>query len=262
VWRDLQRTQIHRMAMLLAGHGYLVVVPDLLARPAGTVLAYDKPGTDRGNFCKTAKPVAAYDADARAALDWLAASPHCTGKLGVMGICIGGHLAFRAAMQAGVRATACLFATDLHKGSLGQGGDDSLARTGEIRGELMMVWGVGITHPRRGALISAGSSGRLQLHLASTTRNAFLRDEAIATIRSSRSRRTVRSSTCSHVPRLAQCSVSDLARTVDHFEPPSLTVHDVLVRLVIVHGGAGRDRNCFVTRCDRPVLGPAHCDGS
>ena len=139
-----QRTApIHRTAMALAGHGFLVAVPEIFheLEPIGSVLAYDKTGTDRGNFCKTAKPVAAYDADARAALDWLAASPHCTGALGAMGICIGGHLAFRAAMQPDVRATACFYPTDIHKGSLGLGGDDSMARATEIRGELMMLWG-------------------------------------------------------------------------------------------------------------------------
>src|SRR5262249_19025576 len=52
-----------------------------------------------------------------------------------------GHLAFRAAMNREVRAGACFYATDIHKGSLGLGGDDSLARTGEITGEMLMIWG-------------------------------------------------------------------------------------------------------------------------
>src|SRR6476661_945209 len=59
-----QRTApIHRMAMMLCGHGLLVVVPEIFhdLEPAGSVLAYDKPGTDRGNHCKIAKPVSAYD---------------------------------------------------------------------------------------------------------------------------------------------------------------------------------------------------------
>jgi len=139
-----QRTPpIHRMAALIAGHGFLVAVPEIFhdLEPAGTVLAYDQTGADAGNRHKKEKPIAAFDADARAALDWLAASPHCTGKLGAFGICIGGHLAFRAALQPDVRAAACCYATDLHHGSLGAGGDDSLARAGDIRGELLLVWG-------------------------------------------------------------------------------------------------------------------------
>src|SRR6185295_18870571 len=81
------------------------------------------------------------DADARAVIAWLLAHPSCTGRLGTVGICIGGHLAFRAAMNPEIRAAACFYATDIHKGSLGQGGDDSLTRCRAIAGELMMVWG-------------------------------------------------------------------------------------------------------------------------
>jgi carboxymethylenebutenolidase len=87
------------------------------------------------------KPVSAYATDARAVLAYLSASPACTGRLGVMGICVGGHLAFRAAMNREVLAGACFYATDIHKGSLGRGGDDSLARAGEIQGELLLIWG-------------------------------------------------------------------------------------------------------------------------
>ena len=179
-----QRTApIHRTATLLAGNGFLVAVPEIFheLEPAGTVLAYDEAGTDRGNRHKVGKPVAAFDSDARAVLDWLAASPHCTGKLGVMGICIGGHLAFRAAMQRDVRATACFYATDVHKGSLGRGGDDSLARAGDIRGELMMVWGRQDPHvPDEGRtsiqrrLVEAGCVFTWHEHNA---QHAFLRDE-------------------------------------------------------------------------------------
>src|SRR6186713_984086 len=97
---------IRRTAALLAGHGFIVAVPEIYHEyePAGTALAYDTAGADRGNALKTTKPLDAYDADARAVLNYLAQHPHSTGKLGVMGICIGGHLAFRAAMNPEVLA--------------------------------------------------------------------------------------------------------------------------------------------------------------
>ena len=97
--------------------------------------------TERGNAHKYTKTIAAYDSDARAALDYLKAQPYCTGKLGTMGICLGGHLAFRAAMQPDVLAGACLYATDIHTRSLGQGGDNSLDRVSAIRSELLLIWG-------------------------------------------------------------------------------------------------------------------------
>src|SRR5215207_11132336 len=85
---------IRRTAALLAGNGFVVAVPEIFHEhePAGTVLGYDSAGADRGNWCKINKPLGAYDADARAVIDFLKGHPQCTGKLGSMGICIGGHL--------------------------------------------------------------------------------------------------------------------------------------------------------------------------
>jgi len=135
---------IRRAAAMLAGHGYVVAAPEIYheLEPAGTVLGYDTAGADRGNADKIGKEISSYDDDARAVLDYLKIHEASTGVLGVMGICIGGHLAFRAAMNPGVRASACFYATDIHKGSLGKGmHDDSLARAGEIKGELLHIWG-------------------------------------------------------------------------------------------------------------------------
>lgn len=135
---------IRRTAAQIASHGYLVVAPEIYheLEPAGSVLPYDQPGAERGNSLKVTKELSSYDADARAALAFLAAHPSCTGKLGAIGICIGGHLAFRAAMNPEVLAAVCFYATDIHRGGLGLGmSDDSLARAGEIRGELLHIWG-------------------------------------------------------------------------------------------------------------------------
>jgi len=134
---------IRRAATFLAGCGHVVALPEIYhdLMPAGAVLPYDKAGAERGNACKTARPVTAYDADARAVLDHLASRPSCTGRLGAVGFCIGGHLALRAALAPDVRAAACFEATDIHTSGLGQGGDDTLARMRDLRGELLLVWG-------------------------------------------------------------------------------------------------------------------------
>ena len=135
---------IRRTAAFLAGHGYVVAVPEVYheLEPAGTVLAYDQEGADKGNADKYGKELSSYDADARAVLDHLNSRPDCTGKLGALGICLGGHLAFRAAMNPDVLATVCFYATDIHSGTLGKGKkDDSLERASEIKGELLHFWG-------------------------------------------------------------------------------------------------------------------------
>ncbi len=175
---------IRRTAAFFAGHGFVVAVPEIYHEfePAGTVLAYDQPGADRGNALKTTKELAHYDADARAALAALRAHPACTGRLGTMGICLGGHLAFRAAMNPDVLAAACFYATDIHKRGLAKGlNDDSLDRMPEIKGELLMIWGRQDPHvPAEGraiiysALAAAGTSFTWHEFNAA---HAFLRDE-------------------------------------------------------------------------------------
>ncbi len=135
---------IRRTAAMIAGQGYLVAVPEVYheLEPAGSVLAYDQAGADKGNAHKYGKELSSYDADARALIDHLKSREDCTGRLGAIGICLGGHLAFRAAMHPEIRATACFYATDIHSGSLGRGkNDNSLARAADIKGELLHIWG-------------------------------------------------------------------------------------------------------------------------
>ncbi len=175
---------IRRTAAMLAGHGFVVGVPEIYHEyePAGTVIPYDAAGAERGNALKTTKPLAAYDSDSLAALDFLRTHPSCTGRAGVAGICIGGHLAFRAAMNPGVPAAVCFYATDIHKRGLGQGmNDNSLDRVADITGELLMIWG------RQDPHVPADGRAKIYTALAAAGvhftwhefngAHAFLRDE-------------------------------------------------------------------------------------
>jgi carboxymethylenebutenolidase len=124
---------IRRFAAFIAGHGYIVAVPEVY---------HDQAGSDQGNADKYGKAVSSYDSDARAVLDYLRGLEDCTGRLGTIGICMGGHLAFRAAMNPDVLASVCFYATDIHSHSLGlDKQDNSLERAGEIKGELLHIWG-------------------------------------------------------------------------------------------------------------------------
>src|SRR4029077_21006401 len=128
---------IRRSDAILTGHCFVVAVPESIheLEQPGTVLPYDQAGADRGNADKIGKELSSYDNDARTALSYLKTHPQCTGKLGVMGFCIGGHLAFRAAMNPEVLAATCCYPTDIHKRSLGKGlNDNSLDRISEING--------------------------------------------------------------------------------------------------------------------------------
>ncbi len=177
---------IRRTAAFLAGHGFRVLVPEVYHEflPAGTVLGYDKAGADEGNRLKYTKPLASYDADAVATLDWLRGHPEGNGRAGAFGVCLGGHLALRAALQPECSGAVCFYATDVHGGTLGASKkDDSLARLGEIRGETMFVWGRQDPH--------VPAEGRAKIHAALdaagvnftwhevNAAHAFLRDEGL-----------------------------------------------------------------------------------
>jgi carboxymethylenebutenolidase len=175
---------IRRTAAFLAGHGHIVAVPEIYheLEPPGTVLPYDQAGADKGNAHKIAKEISSYDADARAVLSHLQSRPDCTARLGVIGICIGGHLAFRAAMNPNVLAAACFYATDIHKRSLGKGmKDNTLDRMGEIKAEMLMIWGRQDPHvPREGRRIIYDAMADANLHFTwheFNGQHAFMRDE-------------------------------------------------------------------------------------
>ena len=136
---------IRRLAARLAGEGFEVLVPEVYHEyeEPGKVLAYDADGSERGNFLKFEKPVAAFDSDAKALIDWIVARPYPWQAVGTWGFCLGGHLAFRSALDPRVASSACFYATDLHTATLGQGKkDDTLVRAKDsMAAELLLIWG-------------------------------------------------------------------------------------------------------------------------
>jgi carboxymethylenebutenolidase len=174
-----------RATARLAGYGFVVAAPEIYHRiePAGTVIPFDDEGRDRGMAGAAQTAVSGFDADCRAVLDYLDQHPSVEkGKLGAGGFCIGGHLAFRAALQPDVLATACFYGTGIHNGKLGKDDDaGSIERASEIRGELLMVFGALDPHvPEEGrakiqaALERAGRKFSISLYPAE---HAFMRDE-------------------------------------------------------------------------------------
>ena len=174
-----------RACVRLAGYGFVAAASEIYCRiePPGTVIPFDDAGRNRGLQDAAKTPVAHFDADCRAGLDWLSKHPKVAReKIGVVGFCIGGHLAFRAAFQPDVRAAVCYYGTGIHDGKLGQDADaGSLARTTEIRGELLMIFGTKDPHvPEAGratierALRNSGVRYNTRLYAAE---HAFARDE-------------------------------------------------------------------------------------
>jgi len=108
--------------------------------PKGTVLGTDMEGKTKGNDLKKEFKMENFDKDVSTLINTLKSHQKCNGRIGVLGFCIGGHLALRAALDSTILASACFYATDLHlpTGSLV---NNTLERINEIKGELLLAWG-------------------------------------------------------------------------------------------------------------------------
>ena len=174
-----------RSVSRLAGYGFVAAAPEIYHRiePAGSAIPFDDAGRIRGMDDAAKTPVAHFDEDRRTALDYLGKHPLVApSQLGAMGFCIGGHLAFRAALDPDVRATVCFYGTGIHDGKLGQDRDaGSLARSGEIRGKLLMIFGSADPHvPESGRIEVDRKLREAKVDYAVKlypTEHAFMRDE-------------------------------------------------------------------------------------
>lgn len=179
-----QTAPIARSAAILASHGFVVLVPEVFheLNPIGTVLAYDDAGKDKGNADKWAKPLEHHDSDTQAMIDFVKQQNYCTGTLGVIGVCIGGHLAYRAALNPEIKAAFCLYATDIHSNTLpAKPGNNSFERMADVQGEIHFVWGKQDPHvPQEGRTkiyqqcVNTGINYQWQ---EVNAQHAFMRDE-------------------------------------------------------------------------------------
>jgi carboxymethylenebutenolidase len=175
---------IERFARHFAAQGYIVMAPEIYHDdlPPGSPLGYDDHGKNLGNELKKKTRLSSFDESAAAVVEALHDHPRCNGRVGAVGVCIGGHLALRAAFHPEVLASVCFFPTDVHTGTLGRGENaDTLERLNDIQGELALIFGRQDPH--------VPAPGRLQIYRAlqaSTVKyswhefnaqHAFMRDE-------------------------------------------------------------------------------------
>ncbi|KAI0825181.1 dienelactone hydrolase [Trametes gibbosa] len=179
---------VERFAGQIASHGYIVACPSTYHEFEGPeALPYDVEGTDRGNKYKIEKEIAAYNEDAKLSIDLLCSLKNCNGRIASTGMCLGGHLAFRAAFDPRVLSSFCFFATDIHSATLGKGkNDDTLARVrnGELSGnsEVVMIFGKQDTHvPREGRDLirkTLEDANVTSSFIEVQAQHAFIRDES------------------------------------------------------------------------------------
>lgn len=127
-----------------AGRGFLVAVPDYFHRVVPGPLARSDEGRKQA-FARWEKlDVDQAVEDLRPLVAKLLASPSCNGRLGALGYCAGGELAFLAATRLGAQAAAAFHGTRIHRhldeaGRLGGtlslhfGGNDPLVPLEEVK---------------------------------------------------------------------------------------------------------------------------------
>jgi carboxymethylenebutenolidase len=157
------------VADLYAEEGYTVLVPDLFWRL--------RPGVELGHSEAEMKEAIAllqrFDqdrgvADITVAVKALRAMPECTGKVGALGFCLGGRLAFLAAARAGVDAAV---------GYYGVGIETALGEAGKIGCPLMLHFAGAdhLTPPEAVETIRKALAGRrdVEIHVYPGADHAF-----------------------------------------------------------------------------------------
>lgn len=133
---------MRRAVARFAGYGFVVVAPKIYHRFDGRG-RHDFDDNEGARRLSENVKVEHVDSDVDALIAFAATYDRINGRaLHATGFCIGGHIAFRAGFRKEIKSTVSFYPTGLHSGVLG--GDrnvDTLARCGEFKGELLVIFG-------------------------------------------------------------------------------------------------------------------------
>jgi len=133
---------IREVTERVAQEGYVAIAPDVHHRvAAGVELNYDQEGYQKGMQYIGKLTQAGFFADVEATLKLLRDRKDVHGdKIGVMGFCIGGHLAFLAATQFEIKAAASFYGGGIAVMGLGVP-EPTVTRAHKIQGRLICFFG-------------------------------------------------------------------------------------------------------------------------
>ena len=123
----------------LAHEGYAAIAPNMVRRTApGLSLDYSDESLALGRSHKDQMTVAGIEADYRSVIEYLLALGF--DKIGNLGFCFGGHIAFLGAMQPEIGVTEVFYGSGI--GLLTPGGDGVTSdRSAEIQGRIQLHYG-------------------------------------------------------------------------------------------------------------------------
>lgn len=122
-----------------AQEGYLAIAPAIFQRTApGFEVGYSQEETKLGRSHKDQTTSEQLLSDLQTAIDFLKSKG--VEKIGAIGFCFGGHVAYLAATLPDIRATASFYGAGIVTMTPG-GGEPTVSRTSEIRGTLYAFFG-------------------------------------------------------------------------------------------------------------------------
>ncbi len=144
VWMEIFGVNAHirDVAERVAREGYVAVAPDFFHRThPGLELGYGESDMEQGFVPYGQLHVDTMLADARAAIAWLRARGDVRGeRIGTMGFCVGGHMAYLCACETDVAAAASFYGGGIAVPEA-FGNADTLGRTEKIRGRILCLFG-------------------------------------------------------------------------------------------------------------------------
>jgi carboxymethylenebutenolidase len=144
VWMEIfgVTSHIRDVAERIAREGYVVVAPNFFHRTNPTIeVGYDEAGMAAGIAEMQKLDADQMIADAKATVAWLRARPDTTGKIGVTGFCIGGHMTYLTAAETDVAAAASFYGGGI-AAAQGPGGKPApIHRTNQIKGRIVCLFG-------------------------------------------------------------------------------------------------------------------------
>jgi carboxymethylenebutenolidase len=127
----------------LAGEGFVAMAPDYFHRTGpGIELNYDEAGMAEGMTHLGQLQADQMISDAQTAKDFLEARGDISGGgVGAIGFCIGGHMAYLAACEIGLKAAASYYGGGIAAPAGPGGGPSTLSRTKNISGRIECYFG-------------------------------------------------------------------------------------------------------------------------
>jgi carboxymethylenebutenolidase len=136
-------SHIREVTERVAREGYVALAPDYFHRTGpGIELGYDDEGMARGMELLGSLKGDEMIADAQTAIGYLAGrSDIARDRIGCMGFCIGGHMAYLAACETDVKATASFYGGGIAAPTAPGGAPSTIGRTGKISGRILCLFG-------------------------------------------------------------------------------------------------------------------------